>query len=88
MPTTNRVATKYLFSFLNNVTKKSEINKMSPENLAIVFCPNILRSPSDDILEQMVDTEKCTRLIVLLITSYSEIFKVLYLFSLLTLPKH
>ena len=77
MPMANRIVTKYLISFLQRVTQKSEVNKMTPDNLAIVFCPNLLKSRNGDILSQMVDTERCKDLIVNMIEHYSDIFKVI-----------
>jgi len=55
LPHAHQAAVKYLFRFLNEVTQHSEQNRMSPSNLAIVFGPNILRSPSETIASVMAD---------------------------------
>jgi len=45
---------KLLCEFLNKVTKESEFNKMTSDNLAIIFAPNILRDRGElDIMDLM-----------------------------------
>lgn len=76
LPRANRIVLKYLVAFLHKVSLKREINKMSPANIAIVFCPNLLKPMGDDIMVQMLDTEYSSKLMVLFITEYEQIFKV------------
>ncbi|XP_060570718.1 rho GTPase-activating protein 22-like isoform X3 [Ruditapes philippinarum] len=45
LPQDNYNALKYLCNFLRKVANKTEINKMTPQNLARVFGPNIIRHP-------------------------------------------
>merc|ERR1712137_367721 len=53
LPFICRVILKYLMVFLCRVSKKSDINFMTPSNIAIVFAPNILRPVGNDIFAQM-----------------------------------
>lgn len=48
LPQDNYNVLKYLCSFLNLVSQKTAVNKMSVENLARVFGPNIIRHPQMD----------------------------------------
>merc|ERR1711974_396229 len=50
LPEVNRLTGLYMISFLRNVAlpEHQEKNKMSTNNLAMVFAPNFLRCPSED----------------------------------------
>ena len=76
LPRSHRVILKYLLTFLNNVSKKSDINKMKPANIAIVFAPNLLKPEGDDILTQIADSAYSNRLMEVFVTEYEKIFKV------------
>lgn len=76
LPRANRIVLKYLVEFLHRVSLKREINKMGPENIAIVFCPNLLKPMGDDLMVQMLDTEYSSKLMVLFISEFGKIFKV------------
>lgn len=43
LPEPNRTIFRYLCTFLAEVSMKSDVNKMTPSNLAIVFAPNLIR---------------------------------------------
>lgn len=43
LPEANQVVLKYLLAFLNRVSRLSEINKMTLQNLGTCFGPNLLR---------------------------------------------
>ena len=81
MPLANRITIKYLMRFLCTVSKKSDINKMTPANIAIVFAPNILRPPSDDIFTQMSDSSAANRLFQAFVIHFDELFAVNFDFS-------
>jgi len=48
LPPLHRKSLKLLMAFLVKIEKKSSINKMTAENLGIIFGQNILRCPEDD----------------------------------------
>mmetsp|Transcript_19495 Transcript_19495/g.74816 ORF Transcript_19495/g.74816 Transcript_19495/m.74816 type:complete len:687 (-) Transcript_19495:83-2143(-) len=47
LPVENYATSKLLFSFLHEVSTRSEVNKMGASNLATVFGPNLVRNRSD-----------------------------------------
>eukprot|EP01104_Vermistella_antarctica_P018438 TRINITY_DN6828_c0_g1_i1.p1 TRINITY_DN6828_c0_g1~~TRINITY_DN6828_c0_g1_i1.p1 ORF type:complete len:780 (+),score=183.52 TRINITY_DN6828_c0_g1_i1:167-2506(+) len=49
LPATNYATTHTLFTFLTKVADLCEENKMTAENLATVFGPNLLRTPDEDL---------------------------------------
>ncbi|KAM6987122.1 rho GTPase-activating protein 8-like [Aplochiton taeniatus] len=49
LPEQNFIVLKYLASFLNMVSQRSFINKMSPSNLACVFGVNLTRPPQGSV---------------------------------------
>ena len=46
LPRINILVMKLLLSILQRIAQKSEKNKMTPSNLAIVFAPSLLRAPA------------------------------------------
>ena len=48
LPKNNHTNVKYLVKFLAKLSAKSDVNKMTPGNIAIVFGPNLLWSHSED----------------------------------------
>ncbi|XP_064005665.1 rho GTPase-activating protein 24 isoform X4 [Pogoniulus pusillus] len=57
LPAVNYNLLKYICRFLDEVQSYSGVNKMSVQNLATVFGPNILRPKVEDPLTIMEDTE-------------------------------
>lgn len=49
LPSANLENLRFLIKFLAVLTKNSDINKMSPQNIAIVIAPNLIWSPQEDI---------------------------------------
>ncbi len=49
------VILKYLSSLLARVVEFSDVNKMSKQNLGVVFGPNLLRLKNADLKEQLQD---------------------------------
>ncbi|XP_043258797.1 rho GTPase-activating protein 44-like [Colletes gigas] len=49
LPTANLENLRFLIKFLAVLTKNQDINKMSPQNIAIVIAPNLIWSPQEDI---------------------------------------
>lgn len=75
LPETVRIVLKYLCKFLLVVSEKSDINKMTPSNIAIVFAPNIFRPPGNDIYAQMQDSGLANRLFSTIVVKSGEVFK-------------
>ncbi|XP_076639360.1 rho GTPase-activating protein 44 isoform X2 [Colletes latitarsis] len=49
LPSANLENLRFLIKFLAVLTKNQDINKMSPQNIAIVIAPNLIWSPQEDI---------------------------------------
>lgn len=47
VPLPERYVLQYLCEYLYDFSQTSDVTKMSPDNLAIVFAPNLLRPESD-----------------------------------------
>ncbi|ELP93189.1 hypothetical protein EIN_054840 [Entamoeba invadens IP1] len=60
-----------LFGLMSEISKKSDVNKMNPENLSKVMSPNVY--PSIDFVG--LDVEKMTRTVIVMISNYDVIFK-------------
>lgn len=55
LPELNYRTLKYLVEHLARIAQYEEVNKMGPQNLAIVFGPNILRSRDENALSMLTD---------------------------------
>jgi hypothetical protein len=70
-----RMATlQALMEILVSVTKKSYVNKMGAENLAVVFAPTLFRPAGLDLNQSMNDTPLTTCCVVLMIDFFDRIF--------------
>ncbi|XP_078041211.1 rho GTPase-activating protein 44 isoform X3 [Augochlora pura] len=49
LPPANLENLRFLIKFLAVLTKNQDINKMSPQNIAIVIAPNLIWSPEEDV---------------------------------------
>lgn len=49
LPSSNLENLKFLIKFLAILTKNQEVNKMTPQNVAIVIAPNLIWSPQEDV---------------------------------------
>ncbi|KAI9264063.1 hypothetical protein BDA99DRAFT_571571 [Phascolomyces articulosus] len=49
LPKSNFTVLEYLMRHLNRVAEYSDINKMEPSNLALIFSVGLLRPPADDL---------------------------------------
>ena len=55
----------HLGKVVNKIAEKKDVNRMGLPNLAIVFAPSFLKSPSGSVLVQMENTQyeaRCVRL--------------------------
>jgi hypothetical protein len=74
MPTLNYNLSFALFSFLNKIQLKSEINKMNAENLSICIGPNILRKKEELLKLDKDELSYNSKIIKFIINNFSEIF--------------
>ena len=76
LPMGHRVTIKYLARFLRDVCAASDINKMTPSNVAIVFAPNLLKPPGNDVMAQIDDTPYSNKLMQMFVINYDTLFAV------------
>jgi len=74
LPESNRKIVQQFISFLREIAKYSDINKMTLPNLALVFGPNMLR-PKEETLQTVIDMPKVTSCLQSLCESYEQIFE-------------
>nr|XP_056706520.1 rho GTPase-activating protein 22 [Euleptes europaea] len=74
LPQANYNLLKYICKFLYEVQTHSSFNKMSVQNLATVFGPNILRPPKEDPVTIMEGTSHIQHLMTALIGEHRQIF--------------
>ncbi|XP_048361834.1 rho GTPase-activating protein 22 [Sphaerodactylus townsendi] len=74
LPQANYNLLKYTCKFLDEVQSHSSFNKMSVQNLATVFGPNILRPPIEDPVTIMEGTSLIQQLMTVLISEHGQIF--------------
>ncbi|XP_022244831.1 rho GTPase-activating protein 44-like [Limulus polyphemus] len=51
LPEANRNNLRYIIKFLAKLATYAEVNKMSPQNIAIVFAPNLIWGPDQDSMQ-------------------------------------
>ena len=59
LPLENRKLIQYILTFLNDVSNKSNINKMTPKNMAVIFAPNMIRPKEDTIETALLSPQFC-----------------------------
>ncbi|XP_053161920.1 rho GTPase-activating protein 22 isoform X2 [Hemicordylus capensis] len=74
LPQVNFNLLKYICKFLDEVQSHSSLNKMSVQNLATVFGPNILRPQIEDPVTIMEGTSLIQHLMTVLISEHRKIF--------------
>ncbi|KFQ64214.1 Rho GTPase-activating protein 24, partial [Pelecanus crispus] len=74
LPAVNYNLLKYICRFLDEVQSYSSVNKMSVQNLATVFGPNILRPKVEDPLTIMEGTVVVQQLMSVMISKHEELF--------------
>ncbi|NWR41069.1 RHG24 protein, partial [Regulus satrapa] len=74
LPAVNYNLLKYICRFLDEVQSYSGVNKMSVQNLATVFGPNILRPKVEDPLTIMEGTVVVQQLMSVMISKHEELF--------------
>ncbi|KAM3938441.1 rho GTPase-activating protein 24 isoform 4-T4 [Leptodactylus fuscus] len=74
LPTVNYNLLKYICRFLDEVQSYSGVNKMSVQNLATVFGPNILRPKVEDPMTIMEGTVVVQQLMAVMISEHEILF--------------
>ncbi|XP_066205501.1 rho GTPase-activating protein 22 isoform X3 [Saccopteryx leptura] len=74
LPLANYNLLRYICKFLDEVQSHSSVNKMSVQNLATVFGPNILRPQIEDPVTIMEGTSLVQHLMTILIRKHSQLF--------------
>ncbi|XP_025415724.1 rho GTPase-activating protein 44-like [Sipha flava] len=74
LPQSNLYNLRYIIKFLAMLTKHQDLNKMSPQNLAIVIAPNLLWTPEDknDNIGLNMNAAACHNVIVDCLISHSD----------------
>jgi len=72
LPDTNREVLEYLFEFMLEISTKSEINKMTPTNLAVVFGPSLFRC--GDGLVGASDQGLANGILMMMLGEYENLF--------------
>ncbi|XP_015233137.1 PREDICTED: rho GTPase-activating protein 22 isoform X1 [Cyprinodon variegatus] len=74
LPEVNYNLLKYICKFLDEVQSQSNDNKMSVQNLATVFGPNILRPKVEDPFTMMEGSSQVQHLMTVLISEHSRLY--------------
>ncbi|KZV70003.1 hypothetical protein PENSPDRAFT_685890 [Peniophora sp. CONT] len=74
LPRPNFDLLRRIIEHLDRVTDFEEQNQMTPDGLAIVFSPNLLRAPDNDFLMIMANMPHTNKLVKTLITNFHSIF--------------
>ena len=74
LPEENQIILKYLCAFLARVVEFSSVNKMSKENLGIVFGPNLIRSRNQDASAIVTDNAIINEITKTFIEDYKALF--------------
>eukprot|EP01105_Mastigella_eilhardi_P024983 TRINITY_DN6642_c0_g1_i1.p1 TRINITY_DN6642_c0_g1~~TRINITY_DN6642_c0_g1_i1.p1 ORF type:complete len:971 (-),score=246.07 TRINITY_DN6642_c0_g1_i1:60-2945(-) len=79
LPVCNRRVLERVAFLLNQVSKNSAVNRMTPDNLSIVWSVNLLWSQADlsnaaSVLAAAVNSKRVNRIISLLIKHYESVF--------------
>ncbi|KAJ3213983.1 hypothetical protein HDU67_002242 [Dinochytrium kinnereticum] len=82
MPRANYCSLDYLLKYLMTVASKSQVNRMSVQNLVIVFAPNIFRCPSapsgpskGSPEKYLVESMQITKSMVVIMDHYHDLFE-------------
>ncbi|KAM4607692.1 rho GTPase-activating protein 22 [Polymixia lowei] len=75
LPQVNYNLIKYICRFLDEVQSHSSENKMSVQNLATVFGPNILRPRVEDPVTMMEGSSQVQHLMTVLISEHSRLYQ-------------
>ncbi|KAJ1960239.1 Rho-type gtpase-activating protein [Dipsacomyces acuminosporus] len=69
MPRAHSETLKFLMAHLKNISDSHQDNKMTTNNLSVVFAPNILHMPKSNVLEEMANMSGINQTVKFLIHS-------------------
>eukprot|EP01089_Gocevia_fonbrunei_P002462 TRINITY_DN12428_c0_g1_i1.p1 TRINITY_DN12428_c0_g1~~TRINITY_DN12428_c0_g1_i1.p1 ORF type:complete len:321 (-),score=55.40 TRINITY_DN12428_c0_g1_i1:84-1046(-) len=83
LPHSHKMVLKFLIQLLIKISKRSDVNKMTPENISIVFASNVLRPPPEEhqlnakelAMRIMECTPHSNKLVQILIEEYDTYLK-------------
>eukprot|EP00009_Paramoeba_aestuarina_P012957 CAMPEP_0201527690 /NCGR_PEP_ID=MMETSP0161_2-20130828/35995_1 /ASSEMBLY_ACC=CAM_ASM_000251 /TAXON_ID=180227 /ORGANISM="Neoparamoeba aestuarina, Strain SoJaBio B1-5/56/2" /LENGTH=457 /DNA_ID=CAMNT_0047928617 /DNA_START=257 /DNA_END=1627 /DNA_ORIENTATION=+ len=70
----NKNLVRELIQFAYKVSEKSEINKMTPNNLAIVFAPTLLQASKDNMMNMAADSSTIVSITEFIIANATPLF--------------
>lgn len=71
---------EYLLDFLDTMTRDSDDNLMTSENLAICFGPGLLRREEENLGQLMKESSMVTSILTVLVDQYGYFFRVSFNF--------
>ncbi|KAJ2884124.1 Rho-type gtpase-activating protein [Coemansia aciculifera] len=74
MPVPHSETLRYLMTHLKRVADHHQENKMTPNNLSVVFAPNILHMGKNDVLQEMANMSGISRTVSFLIQNAEDIW--------------
>merc|ERR1712137_601564 len=75
LPELNYLMLEHLLDFLDTMTRDSDDNKMTSENLAICFGPGLLRREEENLAQLMKESNLVTSILTVLIDQYGFFFR-------------
>ena len=70
LPAANRECLEWIFRFIVDLSKSSEVTMMTLNNLCLVFSPNLLKNPSGDPMTFASNSEIEKRFVVMCCENY------------------
>lgn len=77
LPAANKAVLHELLGLLSFIEKNATVNKMNSSNLSIVFAPNLIRSPTENLQQTMLDTPLINSVMRTMIESTDQLLPVL-----------
>jgi len=74
LPLINWKILNRLFSLLHTISQKAEETKMNASNLAIVWTPNLLKSPNESLHAALMETPLTNQIVATIIAHYPVMF--------------
>ncbi|KAJ2451432.1 Rho-type gtpase-activating protein [Coemansia sp. RSA 2336] len=74
MPMAHAATLRFLMRHLKRIADHQHENKMTPNNLAVVFAPNILRMGKGDMLQEMANMSEINKTVSFLIQHVDEVW--------------
>eukprot|EP01102_Stenamoeba_stenopodia_P001870 TRINITY_DN11692_c0_g1_i1.p1 TRINITY_DN11692_c0_g1~~TRINITY_DN11692_c0_g1_i1.p1 ORF type:complete len:684 (-),score=223.22 TRINITY_DN11692_c0_g1_i1:11-2062(-) len=75
LPPPNYLLLRALITLCAKIARNQEVNKMTPNNISIVICPNVLYSKETSTMSMVEDISSSQNIFVTIIESYRDIFE-------------